>query len=312
VSTNYNDKYKVKEDKNIEDYLKWKSGSEEKPYDSENTVMIQELEAIMNAAELIEVPEMDQDKVFGRISKTLELETQEKKSTSKTFHLYRVLSGVAAIGLILISVLFLMDSSNNIIADQSIVSHTLPDNSVAILDKKSSIEYGNDFEEERTLTLKGEAFFEVEKGQTFMVKTKFGSVTVLGTSFNVSARSGVFDVMCKTGKVSVKTSSSEYVLTPGKSVRVSDEGVYQKDLQQVDKIGSWRNDIPHFESAPLVDVITKIEVHYDTSISLPDKYKDLSFTGSFVQNDINKALRMVLLSMDIEYTIDPNGNVIIK
>ena len=41
------------------------------------------------------------------------------------------------------------------------------------------------FTDERIIQLRGEAFFEVEKGSRFVVQTGKGAVEVLGTSFNV-------------------------------------------------------------------------------------------------------------------------------
>jgi ferric-dicitrate binding protein FerR (iron transport regulator) len=42
--------------------------------------------------------------------------------------------------------------------------------------------------DQRALTLEGEAFFKVQKGQTFSVNTTAGVITVLGTQFNVKER----------------------------------------------------------------------------------------------------------------------------
>jgi transmembrane sensor len=46
--------------------------------------------------------------------------------------------------------------------------------------------YSDDWSKERTLSLEGEAFFEVQKGSKFSVVTSDGIVEVLGTSFDVT------------------------------------------------------------------------------------------------------------------------------
>ena len=50
---------------------------------------------------------------------------------------------------------------------------SLPDNSQVSLNALSSVTYNeSSWDENRELTLNGEAFFKVEKGSTFEVKTK--------------------------------------------------------------------------------------------------------------------------------------------
>jgi len=57
-----------------------------------------------------------------------------------------------------------------------------------VLNSKSTISFNKtDWKNNRQLTLDGEAYFKVEKGSTFTVNTNNGSVTVLGTQFNVNS-----------------------------------------------------------------------------------------------------------------------------
>ena len=57
--------------------------------------------------------------------------------------------------------------------------------------------------EKRELELKGEAFFDVEKGKRFDVNTELGKISVLGTEFNVLSRDSIFKVSCYEGLVQV-------------------------------------------------------------------------------------------------------------
>ena len=47
-----------------------KEGENAKPYDSENTVLIQELESILEAAGQLEKPDFDKEKVYSKILKS--------------------------------------------------------------------------------------------------------------------------------------------------------------------------------------------------------------------------------------------------
>jgi len=47
----------------------------------------------------------------------------------------------------------------------------------------------------------GKAYFDVDKGKTFTVKTDLGTVQVLGTRFDVESRDSIFKVVCYEGSV---------------------------------------------------------------------------------------------------------------
>ena len=72
----------------------------------------------------------------------------------------------------------------------------------------------------RDLTLEGEAYFKVQKGQTFSVNTTDGVVKVLGTHFNVKQRNNYFEVNCYEGLVSVTYNNETVKLPPGKTFRL--------------------------------------------------------------------------------------------
>ncbi len=74
----------------------------------------------------------------------------------------------------------------------------------------------------RIVTLKGEAFFKVQKGEKFSVRSARGITSVLGTSFDIYARSDNYRVVCYTGKVNVEArkSKKQIVLTPGEKAEI--------------------------------------------------------------------------------------------
>ena len=78
--------------------------------------------------------------------------------------------------------------------NQQIKKITLPDHSVVWLSKNSSISFDKNLDKNRirTVTLQGEAFFEVNADalQPFQVETPHGLIESLGTSFNVRALNG--------------------------------------------------------------------------------------------------------------------------
>ena len=119
---------------------------------------------------------------------------QQKIANKKTpiFKLYPVRwsIGIAA-SIVFLFGLFSILGNNDIIYETNFgetKTITLLDDSQVILNSKSTIVFNeNDWKKGRQLTLDGEAYFKVEKGNTFTVNTNNGSVTVLGTQFNVNS-----------------------------------------------------------------------------------------------------------------------------
>ena len=96
---------------------------------------------------------------------------------------------------------------------------SLPDNSEVVLNSGSEINYKKwNWDNNRRLELKGEAYFRVSKGRRFEVQTSLGKVSVLGTQFNVKARKNRFDVVCYEGRVKVNYANTQIILTHGQSV----------------------------------------------------------------------------------------------
>ena len=298
----------MKSEKEIKKYIELNQGKDASPYDSENTILVKELEAILEAAGQLDKPEFDKKKVFSKIKKTIN-EGDKQKPKPKTVQLYRWVSGIASIIVLIIIGVYFINNDIDVYASDELLTHILPDQSEVFLDHNSTISYNKDFATNRELQLAGEAFFEVEEGSTFSVITEFGQVSVLGTSFNVYARNNTFIVGCKTGKVKVDIENNSYTLTPGNQVRLHNKEVIESTLNNVNSINAWINDQPYFESTPLSIVIDKLSNHYNTKIELPSEYRDLLFTGSYDTKDFNKAIKMVLLPMEIEYKIKPNQTI---
>ena len=99
--------------------------------------------------------------------------------------------------------------------------HQLPDASEVEINAESSLAYSvKGWDQDRLVSLDGEAYFRVKKGKKFTVKTSLGEVEVLGTSFNVYNRGEDFRVSCLTGSVQVSSRRGDLhkVLLPGQSV----------------------------------------------------------------------------------------------
>ena len=187
---------------------------------------------------------------------------------------------------------------------------TLPGGSIIQLDAKSSISYKKkDWENNRIINLSGQAFFDVTNGN-FKVITDNGTVSVLGTEFNVDSRNNKFNVDCYEGKVLVTHSTDEKVLTQGQAVFGTNNKLIRKS--HTTKNPNWINGFSKYNKSKLVDVIFDLEQYYKVQINLPDIYKNQQFTGTLMHTNLTLALETLFTSMEIKYSIDNNNIVTVK
>ena len=189
------------------------------------------------------------------------------------------------------------------------LAYTLPDNSKVELNADSKISFkGKSFNGDRIVNLEGEAFFEVEKGQSFKIITPNGTIEVLGTSFNVNTRDGNLEVDCRTGKVKVTAKGTSQILIKGQGTKLNNqksalESVYTTDIAQ--RIG-WRNGEFYYENVKFSNVIEELERQYDVTIECDQSLINKLGTYKFNGEDIESALKLVLYQLNATYKIDGN------
>ena len=181
--------------------------------------------------------------------------------------------------------------------------HTLPDGSIVFLNAESSINYHPYWWSfNREVELNGEAFFEVEKGETFSVLSSMGSVEVLGTSFNIYNRDQTYTVYCKTGKVRVQNQhANEVILKPGQFTNAESLARQTTEDLNSEQIMSWRLNKFLYNTTPLTKVLEDFERHYGIKIDVQMNHiNELHYTGLF-KRDIGaeKALEIVSFSFDL-------------
>lgn len=187
------------------------------------------------------------------------------------------------------------------------LAYTLPDNSTIRLNAGSSISYAPYWWMfQRTLSLEGEAFFEVEKGSRFVVNSTLGYTEVLGTSFNIYARDTIYQVFCKTGKVGVYARSSEESIT----LSPNEKGLLRNKVltkeTAVDETSSmgWIKNQFYFRNVNLVRVLEELERQYDVNIEFDrSKIGVQNYTGLFAkEKDIQSILEITTTTFDLNLT----------
>jgi len=188
----------------------------------------------------------------------------------------------------------------------------LPDGSEAILNSKSSLTFNeNSWDDDRTVSLNGEAYFKVKKGEKFTVTTTSGTVEVLGTQFNVLSDDDIFEVKCHEGKVKVSSKTQKTaILTQGNGFSLIEGKTDSWDFDIHNS--TWREGESNFREMPIKRVIAALQDQYEVEFIIEDIDTAERFTGSFSHKNLKLALRTVFVPMEISYTFKDEKAVILK
>ncbi len=188
---------------------------------------------------------------------------------------------------------------------------TLPDDSEVYLNSVSEISYNpGQWNDKRSLSLNGEAYFKVAKGSRFSVHTPEGVVSVLGTQFNVKYRPHFFQVVCYQGRVGVDGPHGQVTLTPGVALNII-EGKVKTDTIKAPE-PDWIKNISTFDNVPFGMVISELERQYGISIKAPGVDMSRLFNGGFDQNNLEEALKAITRPFGLEYSIESPNRVVLK
>ncbi len=187
----------------------------------------------------------------------------------------------------------------------------LADGSKVWLNENSSLSYPDAMNgDERRVTLKGEAFFDITKNPSkpFIIDTRDAEVKVLGTSFEVRAMDDETktEVVVKTGKVSLgkKNEVKPLILTKNQKGVYNNktQGYVRSEVKDLNSI-SWQSRVLEFNDVPLEKVLTDIGNHFDIKVTLENQ--DLlkcKFNSIFMDKDQGFVLKAVsnVFKMKIE------------
>ncbi len=179
----------------------------------------------------------------------------------------------------------------------------LPDSSAVTLNALSKLSYqAKHWGRKRAVTLDGEAFFKVAKGSQFDVETEVGTITVLGTQFNVKMRTDYFEVVCYEGLVAVKHAGNVVKLPPAKMFRVV-KGIITPDESTTEVLPGWLMQESSFESVPFGEVIKEFERQYSVSVTTNNIDLNQLFTGRFVHSNFPVALKSISIPLNLKYEV---------
>ena len=186
---------------------------------------------------------------------------------------------------------------------------TLPDGSEVNLNAQTTLSYyPKRWAKKRTLALEGEGFFKVKKGSEFKVETLNGTVTVLGTQFNVRSIQDYFEVACNEGKVQVISGDQSFIITPGMTFKTG-KNIKPHVLETTPQPPSWLEGKNSFASVPVRVVLESLKNHYNIEFTGNIPNGDQLFTGSYPEDNLNVALQVVFGTLEIRYQITGDRTV---
>jgi transmembrane sensor len=292
------------EDKN--DILKWlnRETSDEDLVRLKETDDFKTLEKIAHYSAQIETPKVDVKEALAALK--IKTQNSSKKGKVVHFNFKQLYKYAAAIVVLFATSYFLLFNNTSSFKTEFAQTKTfnLPDNSEVVLNANSKIIYSKkDWEKSRNLTLKGEAYFKVQKGKKFTVNTAIGEVTVLGTQFNVKERANYFEVKTFEGLVSVTYKGKEIKLPIGSVFKVVNGVIDATNTFDVNE-KSWLQKESNFKSIALRFVLAEIENQFEYTIETKDVDLDILYSGGFTHTDINIALQSITIPLQLSYKID--------
>jgi ferric-dicitrate binding protein FerR (iron transport regulator) len=232
------------------------------------------------------------------------LKPKLRPHTKKSNQWYKPLLKVAAILAICFSVYFYSTTTNTEvstpIAQSTLVE--LPDTSTVNLNANSTLSFNkSNWTTNREVQLNGEAFFKVAKGQKFDVVTTQGTVSVLGTQFNVKNRNNYFEVTCYEGVVAVSHNKDYVKLYPGDIFKILNGKLFAAE-KEIATQPTWLRGESSFKNVTLQHVVDELKNQYNIDIILDKADATRLFTGSFTHKNLGLALQSVTIPLNLSYS----------
>jgi transmembrane sensor len=171
---------------------------------------------------------------------------------------------------------------------------TLADGSIIKGQKNAVVQHPQKFaNNNRAITqAEGQAFYEITKDafKPFSITTSLGTITVLGTSFDVNLQQDSLCVDVSTGRVRVENDSQVVELVANQAV------VMYKDLSRpirlyntntTQEIKSLSSPVQvHYDNTPLKQVIQSLSQEYGVQILLHPSQEQKLISGSFASKNV--------------------------
>jgi ferric-dicitrate binding protein FerR (iron transport regulator) len=259
------------------------------------------------------------DKIHHRIA------LEESKDVARRLTIYRNLLKVAAVlilGLVISTLVIFQKQQpqfTNVVETVTTpygarTNFKLPDGSEVWLNSGTTISFPRQYGEIRNVELSGQAYFHVVKdGKPFVVKTGFGSIEVMGTSFDAKAYANDnFKTTLIDGSVKIVDVNNHIAtLKPGQQATVTPAGEFSMQNVNTGNITSWREGKLVFVKTPFVEVAKDLERWYNVKIELQgERLKKIGYTGTIELETFGEVLELINVTTPIKYSFNKKSRIL--
>ncbi|BAX79986.1 FecR family protein [Labilibaculum antarcticum] len=267
------------------------------------------------------------DQILSNVHHEINLTHRDISISRKVYFIFSKVAAIVIVPLLIALIYFANDSlkssyvaQNTITVPLGAVSQfKLPDGTKVWLNSGSKFTYPSSFQEAnlRLVHLEGEAYFDVQKNLDlpFVIDMKNLDVKVTGTAFNIRSYDdeNQMTVALVEGSVNLGqlneldgTFSNVNSLVPNEVAtlnKVKNKMDIQK-LKDINKYISWKEGRTVFDNDPIDAVIARFEKMYNVDIIVDsDELKQYRFTLTFINETMERALRILELSSPLSYEI---------
>ncbi|MFZ4262762.1 FecR family protein [Sphingobacterium sp. HJSM2_6] len=151
------------------------------------------------------------------------------------------------------------------------ISILFADGSMVKMNVASELIFPSNFnEQEREVTLIGEAFFDIKKdskNRGFSVQVGNNRIEVLGTKFNLSnQKDSSLKATLYEGLIKVKTEKQEFKLAPGEELVIHTNGQYKKSFFLKDRMVNWHDGQFNLDGKNIVQIMDEIAAWYNVEV----------------------------------------------
>lgn len=185
----------------------------------------------------------------------------------------------------------------------------LPDGTKVWLNSHTHLIYDTNYGiKERSVSLSGEAYFEVakDKKHRFVVKAGNMEVEALGTTFNVKAYDEDDEMIATLfeGSVRAKAGNQMAILTPDQCAIFSktDRRLSVNHLRNTSYASLWRTNELAFSGESLEEIAILLDRMYNVKVHfLSNRIKKYSFSGVIRNNSLDNVFEIISLTAPITY-----------
>ncbi len=246
----------------------------------------------------LDAPEIDENKAWDKLNHKIQ-------NPSRGFAWMKIAATVAILAIASISVYLFnpTPSQVHIASLDEKVNVVFPDGSTGILNKNSSFTYPEEFGDQRNVTFKGEAYFDIKKStKPFIIDVNGVDVKVLGTAFNLITTDNEVTLYVDRGLVAFEKEGQQTQVPAGS------EAIFDRESASVtfnerpsENIMSWTNGVFNFDKTPLSEALDQLGEYYNVDFELSnEKLQNCRLTVTFNKQSLNAVLKTISTALDVK------------